>query len=315
MAITTTSVFAPAVAQNFARKMLSIETPEYIHKIAAVRRTMPEHAGHTYRMRRLNRLQPALVPLGNSGITPPGQTLSAIDIDAKISFYGTYVELNEQTTLQNECPVLNSATELLGICLRETEDNLIKQMLESSASAINCTAGTNGDNPTEITATDVDTIVKTLKMANAKPLADTIEASKNFGTAPVRYAYFGMCSSMLIGQLDIIPNFQAAAQYSSSYKALPSEWGCVSNLRFLTSSEGSYNAAASNLGNTVYNMFCMGQDAYSIIDQNMYSAKLEYRGPEFSGPMLMNSTVCFKMAQAQAILSDKWILKARCTIA
>jgi hypothetical protein len=29
-----------------------------------------------------------MVPLGNSGITPPPQNLTAIDIDAKVSFYG-----------------------------------------------------------------------------------------------------------------------------------------------------------------------------------------------------------------------------------
>jgi len=29
-----------------------------------------------------------MVPLGNSGVTPPPQNLTAVDIDAKISFYG-----------------------------------------------------------------------------------------------------------------------------------------------------------------------------------------------------------------------------------
>jgi hypothetical protein len=45
-----------------------------------------------------------MVPLGNSGVTPPPQNLTAVDIDAKISFYGTYVTLNEQVTLQNQDP-------------------------------------------------------------------------------------------------------------------------------------------------------------------------------------------------------------------
>jgi hypothetical protein len=37
-----------------------------------------------------------MVPLGNSGVTPPPQNLTAVDIDAKLSFYGTYVTINEQ---------------------------------------------------------------------------------------------------------------------------------------------------------------------------------------------------------------------------
>jgi len=49
-------------------------------------------------------LATAMVPLGNTGITPPAQTLSAVDIDAKVSFYGTYLILNEQVTLQSQDP-------------------------------------------------------------------------------------------------------------------------------------------------------------------------------------------------------------------
>lgn len=65
---------------------------------------MPRNGGTTLRMRRYNPLNTAMVPLGNSGVTPPPQNLTAVDIDAKISFYGTYVTLNEQVTLQNQDP-------------------------------------------------------------------------------------------------------------------------------------------------------------------------------------------------------------------
>jgi N4-gp56 family major capsid protein len=80
----------------------------------------------------------------NSGITPPAQNLTAVDIDAKISFYGTYIQLNEQVTLQNQDPVLNEAAARLGVSLRQTEDQLTRDMLASTASAINCVGGVNG---------------------------------------------------------------------------------------------------------------------------------------------------------------------------
>jgi hypothetical protein len=47
----------------------------------------------------------------------PAQTLSAVDIDAKISFYGTYVQLNEQVSLQSQDPVLNECARRLGVSL------------------------------------------------------------------------------------------------------------------------------------------------------------------------------------------------------
>lgn len=67
-----------------------------IHKIPAERKTMPRNGGTTLRMRRYNPLPTALVPLGNTGVTPPSVQLTAVDIDATISFYGQYIQLNEQ---------------------------------------------------------------------------------------------------------------------------------------------------------------------------------------------------------------------------
>ena len=75
-----------------------------IHKIAAMRKNMPRNGGTTLRMRRYNPLATAMVPLGNTGVTPPAQQLSAVDIDAKIDFYGTYILINEQVSLQNQDP-------------------------------------------------------------------------------------------------------------------------------------------------------------------------------------------------------------------
>lgn len=69
-------------------------------------------------MRRYNPLPTALVPLGNSGVTPPAVNLTAVDIDAKLSFYGQYIQINEQVTLQNQDPVLNEAAARLGVSLR-----------------------------------------------------------------------------------------------------------------------------------------------------------------------------------------------------
>ena len=104
MSITTTSILPAPVQQSFSYKLLSVPVPNMIHKIPAMKKTMPRNGGTTLRMRRYNPLATAMVPLGNTGITPPAQTLSAVDIDAKVSFYGTYLILNEQVSLQSQDP-------------------------------------------------------------------------------------------------------------------------------------------------------------------------------------------------------------------
>ncbi len=104
MAITTTSVLPAPVQQTFSYKLLAVPTPNMIHKIPAVLKNMPRNGGTTLRMRRYNPLATAMVPLGNTGVTPPAQTLSAVDIDGKIEFYGTWIAINEQVSLQNQDP-------------------------------------------------------------------------------------------------------------------------------------------------------------------------------------------------------------------
>ena len=107
MPITTTSTLPAPVQQSFSYKLLSVPVPNMIHKIPAMKKRMPANGGTTLRMRRYNALNTAMVPLGNTGITPPPQQLTAVDIDAKISFYGTHIVLNEQVTLQNQDPKMN----------------------------------------------------------------------------------------------------------------------------------------------------------------------------------------------------------------
>lgn len=104
MAITTTSVLSPPVQQSFCYKLLSVPVPNFIHTIPAMLKRMPRNGGTSLRMRRYNPLATAVVPLGNTGVTPPAQQLTAVDIDATMSFYGTYVILNEQVTLQDQDP-------------------------------------------------------------------------------------------------------------------------------------------------------------------------------------------------------------------
>jgi len=314
MAITTTSVLPAPVQQSFSMKLLSVPVPSMIHKIPAVLKTMPAKGGTTLRMRRYNPLDTAMVPLGNTGVTPPAQQLTAVNIDAEMSFYGTYIQLNEQVTLQSQDPVLNEAAKRLGTSLRQTEDQLTRDMLASTASFINCTGGVNGDNPTEITRSDVDTVVRTLISADAYTITDNIEGENKFGTAPIRDAYFALCNSNLTGELDAVSGFISKNQYPSPMNEIRAEWGAIGNLRFLVSSVGSVSESASNLGEDIYNIFCVGMEAYACIEQDQYSAQFIYRPPIYDGPLALNASVGYKFAEVPRILNDEWIINLRTTL-
>jgi N4-gp56 family major capsid protein len=315
MPITTSAVLPAPVQQSFSYKLLSVPVPYFIHKIPAMKKTMPRNGGTTLRMRRYNALNTALVPLGNSGITPPSQQLTAVDIDAVIDFYGTYVQLNEQVTLQNQDPVLNEAAARLGVSLRQTEDELTRNMLAGTASFINCVGGVNGDNPTEISRSDVDEVVRQLLNNDAYTVMDNLEGEDKFGTAPIRDAYFALCSTQLSGNLDNVAGFIQKNQYPSPMNALRSEWGAIGNLRFLISSIGSVTQTASVNGSDVFNIFCVGMEAYACIEQDGYSASFIYRPPIYDGPLALNASVGYKFAEVPRITNDLWVINLRATLA
>lgn len=208
---------------------------------------------------------------------------------------------------------MNQAAERLGVSLRQTEDELTRNMLAATAAAINAVGGVNGDNPTEITRPDVDEVVRTLLNNNAYTVLDNIEGEDRFGTAPVRDAYFALCSTQLTGDLDAVAGFIHKNNYPSPMNALRSEWGSIGNLRFLISSIGSITPFASALGDDVFNIFCVGMEAYACIEQDGYSAQFIYRPPIYDGPLALNASVGYKFAEVPRILNDAWVINLRAT--
>ena len=145
--MTTTSLVLPApVQQEFSEKMLSTPMPRLVHNLFAIPRTIDSNMGKTLRMRRYNRLNTAPVPVDPLFMNPPAQQLTAFDVDSTVNWYATYVVITKEVTAINQDPVLNQSAARLGQSMRETEDELMRSLLESTGSFVNCVGGTNGRN-------------------------------------------------------------------------------------------------------------------------------------------------------------------------
>lgn len=173
---------------------------------------------------------------------------------------------------------------------------------------------TDQDQPTEITFNDASEVTRTLLGNDAYTIADMIEGTNKFGTSPIRNAYFCMSNTDMTHSLNQTANFQHASTYPNQASLLSSEFGSLGNLRFFVSSVGSKNLIASTLGNTVYNNFCVGMEAYACIKQDGYSAQFLYRAPIFTGPLALYGEAGFRFAEVPRILNDLWIVNLRTTM-
>ena len=104
--------------------------------------------------------------------------------------------------------------------MRETQDALQRDNLESSASIINCVGGTNGDIPTEMTISDVDDVFTVLQNNSGEYITNIVEAELRFGTSPIGDAYGCMLTTRMIPVLYNMTGFIKKFQYPNISQTL-----------------------------------------------------------------------------------------------
>jgi|GEM_PF-3388463 len=143
MATTTQDTLSPQVQKWFNKSILATPEASYIHNKVADKYKLPRMMGGTMLMTRYTKL-PSGSRLDGSGVDPAATNLEAVNIEVTPTFHGLYLRLEETVVLQRNDRVLSNAAERLGQSMRQTEDELTRDVLASTASILNCTGGTNG---------------------------------------------------------------------------------------------------------------------------------------------------------------------------
>lgn len=223
--------------------------------------------------------------------------------------------VNEQVVLQNIEDVIQNYAIRFGVSMRLSEDRLMRDMLAATASSVMCTAGGNGDYPTQITEPDVNDVATALDSADAMTVFDSIEGEDRYGTAPIPNSYFGLSHTGITKDLLALgPNFfTRTIRYPSQTNILRSETGSVGKVRFLVSSQGSVSPLASRQGRNVYNNFILGIEAIGCVYMDDMASEFVYLPKEFSGGLAQNITLGMKFFEAPAIFQDLWICNLKST--
>lgn len=305
----------PQIQQRYNAKLLSTPEHNLVHMLFASPVELPDNNGFIDRQSRYDRLELFPVPLDDAQLNPPPQALNRVDVDCRVRVYATYIVLTRQVTITNEDPVLNSAAARLGQAMRETQDVLVRDQLESSASVINCVNGQNGDLPTEMALEDLDDVVTVLQNNSGEYITNMISGEPNFGTSPIGDSYGCMLTTRMIPVLNGITDFVRKFQYpSGKIDTLSSEWGGVNNTRFFVSEQGSVTPNASLLGNDIANCFVSAKEAYKVVWQSGGKARFIYMPPGYNNdPCMLRHTAGCSFYQGQCITNDLWLQNLRST--
>ena len=204
--------------------------------------------------------------------------------------------------------VLSEVSELMGLSMRMTEDQLSRDALAASATQYVCNGGQNGDRPTNLSLSDVDTVTTALMTSDAFTILTSEIGEDRFGTAPIRDSYIALGHTNLGKDLNNINSFTSKWNYPNPNAiTIPAEWGAINNVRFFLSSVGLIRPNASALGNDVYSFFFEGLESVACVYQDNFSARILYRGPEFSDPLFQNVTIGYTFAEVTRVINDLWI--------
>ncbi len=312
--IVTIGTLPPPIQQQLDDMILATPQPNPIYRLAAMKSRHARNGGDIHRFIRFNQIDPDLVPLSEDGLESPASNLTDQMVDAKIQWYSQWLMINERVVLQSQEDVLQAAAYRLGVAMRQTEDELIRNCLNSSASSVDAQFGDNGDTPTNITVQDITAVTTALRTANGIPFLSGIPGKDVFGSSPIRSAYIAMSHTNLCADYDDLSKFVPNSEYPSQQYVIEGEYGSVRNARFFVSSIGTVLPAQSALGNDIYVVSFTAKQGYGLIEQDGATAELVYRPAVFSGAQALNVTLSYKFAAAFRVLQEAWVTNLNCTL-
>lgn len=308
---TTVAILPPAVREYYITDLLITAYPMLVHNTFAERYVLPEKSGNTVVMRRYNRLDTVPVPI-TDGVIPPGDELITNIIKAQLQWYGNFVRITNQVEYTVEDQTLNQATRLLAQNMGQTLDEITRDVLISTGVTVLSVGGSNGQTPTEITQTSIDSAVQTLLTNNADMISEIIEGTREINTTPIPDAFFGFINTLQLTDLKKVSSFVYKSNYAQYMKALPSEWGSTGNIRWLYSSQTYVSSATVPVfANPIVGYQAYGTVHLSSDSGNFYIKPLGSAGS--ADPLNQFGSAGWDHPYAARILNDAFMLVLLCT--
>jgi N4-gp56 family major capsid protein len=304
----------PELQLHYSEKFLSTPAPKLIYGLGVDEQPAENYHGKTTRLRGFDALSTDGGQLDGSGIDPAPELVNFRDVDATMEHFAKVLLINDQVTMYSNDKTLNKMTQLLGQWLSEKEDRLLREVQDGAAGIINCTGGNNNDNPTEVTASDLEDAEMVLLGADAKTILESIQATDQVNTSGSLDAYIALCNTDIQRELRQIPNFKTRAGYPGATQDYNlAELGTYERFRFFGSSKGSKLPNFSLLGRTVYNIVCKGVEAVAKLENSLDTARVFYRPPYLVSSVEQNAELAGRFSMARAITNQSWIVLLRCT--
>jgi N4-gp56 family major capsid protein len=289
----------------------------------------------TRKWRRYLSLPRATAPLAE-GISPAGQRLNHVDVNATLEQYGDLVKISDVILDTHEDSVLDETVKIMGEQAAETVEVVRYNVVKAGTNVFypaGATARIGVASP--ITRAVLRQVIRSFNRNKARSISEIIKASALVSTEPVAPSYFALGHTDLESDIRGITGFVPCEQYSNSDKALPGEIGKVESTRFIlsallepwlaaattASTQSTYlsNGAVTASGSAdVYPILVIARDAYAIVPlqgKNAASVAVVNPKPVHGDELGQSGFASWKTYQTAAILNQLWLarIEVACT--
>lgn len=305
--ITTYNDLTPAVRDAYQRLTLDYAKKDLVFMQFAEAATIDKRNGDRWLARRYNPYPVATTPVTDGVVGMPRKP-SYTDIKVELDYYQDYTELTKRTVYTNLEDVTANIMKLHGTQAGETADTLMRNVLYSGASYLNCTNGSNGDvTATELNYIDFQTAVKMLRLNSAQMISGSLSGSTDFNTSPIGKSYICFFHTDLRDDIRNIDSFVPVHLYGTMKQAYKGEFGSIDDVRFIETNNGYVSGG-------YYSNFIVAEKSHAAIHLSGETLNVYRKGFGSAGtadPTNMFMTIGWDMCWGGTVQNDSWMLNLR----
>ncbi len=333
MAVTTSSTLS-ALTQYIQRKGLAVADPNLVIGEYGLKNSIPQKNSKTMAFRRYERISPTTGKDASTikslveGTIPTDTQPTITTVTLTLSQYGNLFRVSDQVEWINEVSVDTELMARNSENMAQTIETVYRDgiMAGSAFGRLTDSIGTIGAGARttvagKINAVALDKVARILKGADAKFYTEQVDATTKIATQAVRKSYIAVTHPDVEFDLESVPDYVPAANYSSNSGLLKGEVGSYRNIRFVTSTlskifadGGATKAGTKSTTGTdsdVYATLIFGKEAYTVVD--LASAANIFYTPassqDHANPLGQWFSLGWKAMCGSVILNDAWIYR------
>ena len=333
MAVTTSSTLS-ALTQYIQRKGLAVADPNLVIGEYGLKNSIPQKNSKTMAFRRYERISPTTGKDASTikslveGTIPTDTQPTITTVTLTLSQYGNLFRVSDQAEWINEVSVDTELMARNSENMAQTIETVYRDgiMAGSAFGRLTDSIGTIGAGARttvagKINAVALDKVARILKGADAKFYTEQVDATTKIATQAVRKSYIAVTHPDVEFDLESVPDYVPAANYSSNSGLLKGEVGSYRNIRFVTSTLSKIfpDSGASVAGtkstsaslSDVYATLIFGKEAYTVVD--LASAANIFYTPassqDHANPLGQWFSLGWKAMCGSVILNDAWIYR------